>query len=157
LFVLKRAIPYFWTNTSVDQPKLMHKKRCQAFDKRLRPLYHGVVEVQRWLRSLCNPSHFTNTIVLRCFVCVSARKLNLHILKIRDFWDISTAYLPQFSLARFLCDSAAWQMTKNHKPLAKVGGDNEAADHFEQLQKKNSASLLRIYKGCNHGIMVIWV
>ena len=114
----------------------MHKKRCQAFDKRLRPLYHGVVEVQRCLRSLCNPSHFTNTIVLRCFVCVSARKLNLHILKIRDFWDISTAYLPQFSLARFLCDSAAWQMTKNHKPLAKVGGDNEAADHFEQLQKK---------------------
>ena len=28
---------------------------------------------------------------------------------------------------------------------------------FWAVAKKNSASLLRIYKGCNHGIMVIWV
>ena len=42
----KSVIPYFWRNISVHQPKLMHQ-RCQAFDKRLCPLYHGVVEVQR--------------------------------------------------------------------------------------------------------------
>ena len=39
-------------------------------------------------------------------------------------------------------------MTKNHKPLAKLGGDNEATDHFDATV---------IYKVCNDGNMVIWL
>ena len=74
---------------------------------------------------------------------VRAGDLNLHIkIRERDKHCVAPTFFQRvFGVIR---GAAAWQMTKNHKPLAKVGGDNEAADN--ELQN-NSAIYIEDLQG----------